>query len=376
MGHDDRVSVSESNLRQAVREGVARMGKRRRVVSGIYRFAGRGPETAARGLIVLATRERDRLHAELQASFGFSVVRDPKGFRCRFTSPGRRPKTPEEKVAWLDGLVLLVGYVRALDVMHGAVATSPRMAEGELSAEVYDRARKTPRDRAIEVGAEAARREREDVAWKLREDRPKRVVHAFIDAYERTPVLYFAFAADEGSDPFVREYASAMAAGWARTYLKGFPGSKIEEVLEGEDWANELVSASLLAWQELGPDSPIKHGTRFRDKLPRQQDGRRQRTPGPPDLINSVSRILDDSGSGQKASPPELELAAFADRETREAALQRGRDAGLTPREMEFYRFFIENPTAKNSEAADHFRVSVGTVKKIKHRIKNTPGAA
>ena len=43
---------------------------------------------------------------------------------------------------------------------------------------------------------------------------------------------------------------------------------------------------------------------------------------------------------------------------------------------MEFYRFFIENPTAKNSEAADHFRVSVGTVKTIKHRIKNTPGAA
>ena len=61
---------------------------------------------------------------------------------------------------------------------------------------------------------------------------------------------------------------SAMAAGWARTYsfLKGFPGSKIEEVLEGEDWANELVSASLLAWQETRPRLPNK----ARHKGPRQ----------------------------------------------------------------------------------------------------------
>ena len=110
VGHDERMSFTEGNLQQTVRHGVARMGKRRRVVSGIYRFAGRDPETAAHGLIVLATRERDRLHAELQAIFGFSVVRgSPKASRCRFTSPGRRPKTPEEKAAWLDGLVLLRG---------------------------------------------------------------------------------------------------------------------------------------------------------------------------------------------------------------------------------------------------------------------------
>lgn len=120
------------SLEEAVRQGVARMGKRRRVVTEISYLAVRDPERAALGLIVLATRERDRLHAELQASFGFSIIRDLRGFRCRFASPGRHPRTPEEKAAWLDGLVLLVGYVRALDLMRGAAATTSRLAEGEL----------------------------------------------------------------------------------------------------------------------------------------------------------------------------------------------------------------------------------------------------
>lgn len=364
---------SDQEIRELVQRGTARMSRRREVVSGLYRFAGRDPETAARGLIVLATRERDRLHAELQASFGFSVVRDPRGFRCRFTSPERRPKTLEEKAAWLDGLVLLVGYVRALDVMRGAVATSSHMAEGELSAAVYDRARKTPRNRAKEVGAEAARREREELAWKLREDRPKRVVHAFIDAYERTPVLYFAFAADEGSDPFVREYASAMAAGWARTYLKSFPGSKIEEILEGEDWASELVKATFLAWEELAPDSPIKRGTRFRDTLPKQKDGRRQRAPGPPDLINLVDRTLVGRDSGQEEESPELQFATFAERE---ALLRQGREAGLPPREFEYLKLLAANPRISYREAARELGISEGTAKKFKHNIKKTFGAA
>ena len=160
--------------------------------------------------------------------------------------------------------MLLVGYVRALDLMCGAKATTSRLAEGELSAAVYDWARKAPRDRAKQIGAEAARQERDEIARKLHEDRPRRVVHAFTDAYERTPVLYFGFAAGEGSDPFIREYASAIAAGWARTYLKAFPGSKIEEVLKGEGWPSELVNAAFLAWGNLTPDSPIKRGTRFR----------------------------------------------------------------------------------------------------------------
>ena len=187
--------------------------------------------------------------------------------------------------------------------------------EGLLSAAVYDRARITPRDRAKQIGAEAARLEREEIARKLREDRPRRVVHAFTDAFERTPVYYFAFAADEGSDPFVREYASAMAAGWARTYLKAFPGSKIEEVLKGEGWASELVNATFLAWRDLTPDSPIKSGTRFRDTLPKQRGGRRQRAPGPPDYINLVSRFLERRDGRPETGSPELEFATFAERE-------------------------------------------------------------
>ena len=74
--------------------------------------------------------------------------------------------------------------------------------------------------------------------------------------------------------------------------------------------------------------------------------------------------------------PPELEYARFAEREVREAALKRGRDARLPLREMEIFRLFVENPAIKNREVADRLGISVGTVKQLKSRIKRTLDAA
>ncbi len=67
------------------------------------------------------------------------------------------------------------------------------------------------------------------------------------------------------------------------------------------------------------------------------------------------------------ASPQEIELAAFADKEK---LLKRARDAGLTAREHEVFKLFTENPGIKYREVADKLGISVGAVGKIKSRIK------
>ena len=60
------------------------------------------------------------------------------------------------------------------------------------------------------------------------------------------------------------------------------------------------------------------------------------------------------------------EIAAFAERE---ALLRKARDAQLTPREHELFEFFIDNPTARNADAARTLDIAVGTVKSLKSRI-------
>ena len=57
MGHDERVNTSESNLRQAVEEGVARMWARRREEQELAEAATEYPEMAAREMLVFAIRE-------------------------------------------------------------------------------------------------------------------------------------------------------------------------------------------------------------------------------------------------------------------------------------------------------------------------------
>jgi DNA-binding CsgD family transcriptional regulator len=77
----------------------------------------------------------------------------------------------------------------------------------------------------------------------------------------------------------------------------------------------------------------------------------------------------------QRLSPPaeETELGPFAERE---ALLRKAHDAGLTPREHELFKFLIENPAAKNADAARALGVATGTVKSLKARIKKRIHAA
>jgi DNA-binding CsgD family transcriptional regulator len=50
--------------------------------------------------------------------------------------------------------------------------------------------------------------------------------------------------------------------------------------------------------------------------------------------------------------------------------LRQGKDAGLTPKEYEIFKLFVENPGIKYREVADKLGVSIGTVSKMKSRIK------
>jgi DNA-binding CsgD family transcriptional regulator len=324
------VSFSEDDVRQAVDKGVAHMRARRRAEQKLAEAAREFPEMAAREMLVFATTERDRLRDQLLGTFGFSVSREGTSFRCRFVSPGRRPRTSEEAARWIDAVVALAGFEMALDWMWLVASSFP------------------PPDRA------------------------RMICNAFSDVMRETPAVYAAFAnCQEEYAPGAKEYASAMLAAWARSHLKSNQG--IRAALEGPNREAALVSAALMAWRELGPDSPIVRSTRFRDWLREhgemQKDGRRKKAPGPPAFVNLVDRFLSGRDSGQKTKSPEHELATFAERE---ALLRLGRKAGLPPREMQLLELFTSNPGISNPEAARELKIAVGTVKSLKHRIKRT----
>jgi DNA-binding CsgD family transcriptional regulator len=311
-----------------VREGVARMRERRRAERTLAEAAGEYPEMAAREMLAFAGTERDRLRRQLRETFGFSVSREGTGFRCRFASPERRPKTPEETARWIDAVVALAGFEMALDGMWLAAAYFPSL------------------------------------------DRARMICNAFSDVVRETPAMYAAFAnCQEEHAPGARKYASAMLAAWARSHLKSNQG--IRAALEGPNQETELVSAALMAWRELGPDSPIVRSTRFRDWLREQgemqKDGRRKKAPGPPSFVNLVDRVLSGRDSGQKSKSPEHEFATFAERE---ALIRLGREAGLPPREMQLLELLATNPGITNPEAARELGIAVGTVKSLKHKIK------
>jgi DNA-binding CsgD family transcriptional regulator len=89
------------------------------------------------------------------------------------------------------------------------------------------------------------------------------------------------------------------------------------------------------------------------------------------ELPGKVADQIRREGIGHPASRriEIAELAAFANRER---LLKWGRDVGLPPREYELFGFLVDNPGATNSEAAQTMGIAVGTVKSLKHRIKNT----
>jgi DNA-binding CsgD family transcriptional regulator len=332
------VSFSESNLRQAVCEGVARMRKRQQAEQKLAEVAREHPEIAEKELTAYVPVQRALLRLHLSEEFGFSVSRTRSGLRCRVTSPERHPRTPERAAKCIEAVVTLIGHEIAWDAM--------------LMAAAYF----APPDQA------------------------RKVCDAFLDVMRETPAVYAAFATgEEDLAPGAKEHAAATAAAFVRSHLKSYPSTKA--VLEGPNWASELVKATLLAFQELDEldeldsNSPIKRSARFRDTLPKQKDGRRQKAPGPPDLINLVDRHLAGRESGQKAKPQELEFATFAERE-REALLRRGREAGLPPREYEYLKLLAESPRISYSEAARELKIAKGTAKKLKHNIMKSLGVA
>jgi DNA-binding CsgD family transcriptional regulator len=320
------VRFSEDNLRQAVREGVARMRERLQAERTLAEAAREHPKLVEKELTAYVPEQRALLRLHLSEEFGFSVSRTRSGLRCRLTSPERHPRTPERAAKCINSVVTQIGYEIAWDAMLMAAAYFP------------------PPDQA------------------------RKVCQAFSDIMRAMPAVYAAFATfEEDLVPGARDHASVTAAAWVRSYLKSYPRTKA--ALEGPNWASELVAATLLAWQDLGPDSPIKRGTAFRDTLPRQSDGRRQRAQGPPDLVNLVDRVLAGRDSSQEPESPEHEFATFFERE---ALLRLGREAGLPPREYEYLKLWVANPRISYSEAASELKISKGAVKTLKHRVMNT----
>lgn len=317
----------EQEFNEMMDSAIAILRERRETTELFRELAQEDPESAARVVTTSAVEERARIRRELMSRFGTELCREEKAFRYRLVVPDREPKRSQEAVALVDLMATLTGWEMAWEAMSAAAAFFPAS------------------------------------------DRAQKVCDAFVDVFEQLPAAYNFFAL-EGSNEFVKEYATAVVTAWVRSNLKTHGGNLA--ALKDKNWQKRLASAAFRAWEELGSDSPMKRSTRYRDTLPKTADGRRRKAKGPQTYINLTDAILSNRGR-KAADTPELELARFAERE---AALRRGREVGLPPREMEVFKFFVENLGAKNREAADHFGISVGAIKKIKNRIKNTLGAA
>jgi DNA-binding CsgD family transcriptional regulator len=97
------------------------------------------------------------------------------------------------------------------------------------------------------------------------------------------------------------------------------------------------------------------------------------------ELVRIITGQLRRDALGSQTTRREelLLLAEFAEREVfLKQALERGRQAGLTPREFEVYKLFIENPKIKYREAAEKLGMSTSQVGVLKHRIKHALAAA
>lgn len=85
------------------------------------------------------------------------------------------------------------------------------------------------------------------------------------------------------------------------------------------------------------------------------------------EIRTEVARRL---GKRDRKPPPEVELAAFADREK---VLKQAKDAGLPPREYELFKLrVVENPGMSLREAAQRMGIAEGTAKSLWSRIKRT----
>jgi DNA-binding CsgD family transcriptional regulator len=89
-------------------------------------------------------------------------------------------------------------------------------------------------------------------------------------------------------------------------------------------------------------------------------------------------QLRRDASEARKTRREELQLLAeFVEREVLlKQALELGRQAGLTPREFEVYKLFLEDPKIKYREAAHKLGMSTSQVGVLKHRIKRALAAA
>ena len=93
------------------------------------------------------------------------------------------------------------------------------------------------------------------------------------------------------------------------------------------------------------------------------------------ELVRIITGQLrrDASECGGTRREELLLLAEFVEREALlKQALEWGRQAGLTPREFEVYKLFLENPKIKYREVAHKLGMSTSQVGVLKHRIKHT----
>jgi DNA-binding CsgD family transcriptional regulator len=318
---------AEREFTENVRRAVEQMRAMQEGVRQFEEISHEHPTLAAGLALRFAAEEGKRKQRMLKEHFGLVVRWEGREIRCSLVVPERAPRTSEQAKYSVDVLVSLISWQLALRAMRHARAYFTEL------------------------------------------DRDRKICHALVDVMEQAPAAY-SFFTQEGFDPSVREYATAVATAWTRSKLRFHGG--IRATLQDENWVYPLASATIRGWEELKPSSPMTRSTRFRDTLPKTVDGRRQRATGPKSYINVVDTILTDRGN-PSANSPERELARFANREE---LLKRARDAGLTPREMELFEFFIKNPGAKYREAADKLGMSVQQVGVLKHRIKETLNAS
>ena len=93
------------------------------------------------------------------------------------------------------------------------------------------------------------------------------------------------------------------------------------------------------------------------------------------ELVRIITGQLrrDASECGGTRREELLLLAEFVEREVfLKRALEWGRQAGLTPREFEVYKLFLQNPKIKYREVAHKLGMSTSQVGVLKHRIKHT----
>jgi DNA-binding CsgD family transcriptional regulator len=97
------------------------------------------------------------------------------------------------------------------------------------------------------------------------------------------------------------------------------------------------------------------------------------------ELVRLITwQLRRDASGSQTTRGEELPLLAeFVEREVfLKRALELGRQAGLTPREFEVYKLFLEDPKIKYREVGEKLGMSTSQVGVLKHRIKHALATA